>query len=77
MKINQLHFKDEEADAALNDSDRERIIMEEEKYYEDLDEHKIEDEEERKKRNDEANRERIRQRLYEMAPLRYKMKIKF
>ena len=51
LKINQLHAKDEEADAALEDTERERLIMEEEKYYENLDENKIEDEEERQKRN--------------------------
>lgn len=51
--------------------------MEEEKYYENLDEHKLEDEEERQKRNEEEKREKIRQRLYDMAPLRYKMKLKF
>jgi hypothetical protein len=42
-----LHARDEEADAAMDDTERERIIMEEEKYYENLDEHKLEDEEER------------------------------
>lgn len=46
LKINQLHAKDEEADAALDDTERERLIMEEEKYYENLDDNKIEDEEE-------------------------------
>lgn len=49
LKINQLHIKDdEEADAALDDSERrlkrDRLIMEEEKYYENLDERKFEDE---------------------------------
>ena len=47
MKINQLHAKDEEADAALEDTESERIIMEEEKYYENLDDLKLEDEEDR------------------------------
>ncbi len=47
MKINQLHAKDDEAEAALDDTERERIIMEEEKYYENLDELKLEDEEDR------------------------------
>jgi len=42
--------RDEEAEFALGDTDRERLIMEEEKYYENLDANKLEDEEEREKR---------------------------
>ncbi len=34
----------------MEDSERERLIMEEEKYYENLDANKLEDEEERERR---------------------------
>jgi hypothetical protein len=61
----------------MNDSDRERLIMEEEKYYENLDAEKIEDEAEREKRDKEEKRLALKKKLLETAPLRYKMKVEF
>ena len=61
----------------MNDSDRERLIMEEEKYYENLDAEKIEDEAEREKRDKEEKRLALKKKLLEAAPLRYKMKVEF
>jgi hypothetical protein len=51
--------------------------MEEMRYYENLDAVKMEDEEERKQREDKLKREEERQRLHKIAPLRFKMKVKF
>ena len=77
LKINQLHVKDEEAEIALGDTDRERLIMEEEKYYENLDANKLEDEEERERRTQNEKREALKKKLYDTAPLRYKMRVKY
>jgi len=77
LKINQLHVRDEEADIALGDTERERLIMEEEKYYENLDVKKLEDEEERERRNQKEKREALKKKLYDAAPLRYKMRVKY
>jgi hypothetical protein len=39
-----VHVREEEAELAMGDTERERLIMEEEKYYENLDEEKLENE---------------------------------
>ena len=51
--------------------------MEEEKYYENLDANKLEDEEERERRNQQEKREALKKKLYDAAPLRYKMRVKY
>lgn len=70
-------MKDEEAEIAMEDSERERLIMEEEKYYENLDANKLEDEEERERRTQDEKREALKKKLYDAAPLRYKMRVKY
>ena len=51
--------------------------MEEIKYYQDIDEHKLEDDEERAKRNKQLKLQEFRKRMQDNAPLRYKFKIKY
>jgi hypothetical protein len=77
LKLNNYH---DEVNIKANE-EAQRLIMEEMKYYENLDmknvEHDDIQEEERLKRKEESMIEAHRKRMWEKAPLRHKLRIKF
>lgn len=77
LKLNLIHQQDQDQIDARDDEYEERLIMEEMRYYENLDAEKLENEEERKVRDERLKREEERARFHKMAPLRFKMKIKY
>ena len=79
LKINLLHQRDIDADNARreNGENPADAVMEELKYYENLDLEKLEDEHQREMREKREEQMRQKQKLTNDAPLRHKMKIGF